>query len=376
MLPAFLQRFRRITSSGRYIGEIDGLRFLAICSVVIYHINGYVYEKTLSSPIPSASENLIAAIFSNGHYGVQLFLVLSGFIISLPFAEHYLSAGRTVDLGHYFLRRLARIEPTYAIHLTVAFILKSLMLGLPLATLFPHFVASLFYLHNLAFQDGSLLNSVAWSLEIEIQYYLLAPFLARFFALRNPNTRRLALLLVGSAAIGGQIWLLPAFAPLLSLTLANFLQFFIAGMLLADLYVTRSSSPASSVWDAIGTLAIVGIGVALQTPIIEKWFGPIFLGTLVWASLRGNVLRSMLRHPVICTIGGMCYTIYLFHPFIISFVGRLTAAFVSPNMPLLLVLQWLIMPPTVLILSSLAFLAFERPFMGTFRFHKRQPSRS
>ena len=58
---------RRITSKGTFIPEIDGLRFVAIASVVMYHLRGFL------SP-----ESRLAA---HGYRGVNLFYVISGFVL-------------------------------------------------------------------------------------------------------------------------------------------------------------------------------------------------------------------------------------------------------------------------------------------------------
>ena len=51
-------------------------------------------------------------------------------------------------------------------------------------TLLPHFFASLFYAHGLVYGSWSEINAVTWSLEIEVQFYILAPLLCRVFSIR------------------------------------------------------------------------------------------------------------------------------------------------------------------------------------------------
>jgi peptidoglycan/LPS O-acetylase OafA/YrhL len=53
----------------------------------------------------------------------------------------------------------------------------------------PHLAASVGYMHYLIFQAPSAINSVAWSLEIEVQFYILAPLLSMVFAIRNGDLR-------------------------------------------------------------------------------------------------------------------------------------------------------------------------------------------
>src|SRR5512135_2587051 len=108
-----LSRFRRVTTSGNFISEIDGLRFIAIGTVVLFHL---VVNLGIKSPVTYAipSEgNLIVAVARHGFRGVELFFIISGFILAYPFASHYIKGARRVNLRSYFLRRVTRLEPPY-----------------------------------------------------------------------------------------------------------------------------------------------------------------------------------------------------------------------------------------------------------------------
>ena len=69
-----------------------------------------------------------------GFRGVELFFVISGFILGLPFAAHYLKGAAPVSLRKYYLRRLTRLEPPYIVALLVLFILAAGIEGAPPAT--------------------------------------------------------------------------------------------------------------------------------------------------------------------------------------------------------------------------------------------------
>src|SRR5215510_2337941 len=92
LLP--VPNLRRVTSSGRFILEIDGLRFVAILSVYLYRLNGYLLEKS-ASVASGLMTTRVVTLLSHGNNGVQLFFVISRFILGLPFAAHFLrGAGR------------------------------------------------------------------------------------------------------------------------------------------------------------------------------------------------------------------------------------------------------------------------------------------
>src|SRR4051812_38004156 len=104
MQSSFLKKFRRITVSTSYLPEIDGLRFLAIFSVVVVlHIMHYLDQKIYDDQLVQGTywRNFI---FEGGN-GVVLFFVISGFILSLPFAKWRLNGEKKIRLKYYYLRR-------------------------------------------------------------------------------------------------------------------------------------------------------------------------------------------------------------------------------------------------------------------------------
>jgi peptidoglycan/LPS O-acetylase OafA/YrhL len=167
--------FSRVTSSGAVIPEIDGLRFIAIVWVLGFHINGE-YIKVMGARFPGQIQNsLYNQVLGTWDFGVQLFFVISGFILSLPFVRHYWNGAPRPPLGQYYLRRLTRIEPPYVINLILFSGLILLVKSPPVSQTLQHLLASLFYSHNLIFHNVSTINFVTWSLEIEAQFYLAAP---------------------------------------------------------------------------------------------------------------------------------------------------------------------------------------------------------
>jgi peptidoglycan/LPS O-acetylase OafA/YrhL len=128
-----LSSFRRITSSGAFISEVDGLRCIAIVAVILLRCSGVLLNfLALGSkvgqaatgnalpPIAMESQRGFLRLLSHGGYGVEVFFAISGFILALPFARQWLQGGRVVQLRQYFLRRVTRLEPPYIVALFVA----------------------------------------------------------------------------------------------------------------------------------------------------------------------------------------------------------------------------------------------------------------
>ena len=163
--------------------KIDGLRSIAIASVVLFHAAGNFrfYALGGQKSYPGAAANALDAFLKTGEYGVPLFFAISGFILGLPFASRYLVGGKPVNLGKYLWRRVTRLEPPYFFALGVLFAIN--VVENQGFENFPNLLASMFYVHNFAYGEPSAILVVAWSLEVEVQFYLCMPVLALLFAI-------------------------------------------------------------------------------------------------------------------------------------------------------------------------------------------------
>ncbi len=364
-----LARFSRITSSGGFIPEIDGLRFLAIALVVVFHINTYFTEKTSVHFTSPPETNWVWRLIAQGNVGVLLFFCISGFILSLPFASHYLEGRKPISLPKYYRRRVTRLEPPYIINLLILFTVEVALLKWPLHDLLPHLAASLVYVHNIAYSFGSKINTVAWSLEVEVQFYLLAPLLARLYRIPRPRTRRFAFVAValGGLALADGLRLFGA-RPILTQDpfILSSLRYFMVGFLVSDLYVTewKRNPPQKAVWNALVPVALLALLLPDPWNLWVYSVSPIFLGVILVGGFLSPVWSRVFRLPWLVVIGGMCYTIYLYHFALISMLGRVTLKLAFTQSYLInYLLQLLLLTPFVLFTCALLFLMFEKPFM-------------
>ncbi|HEY3964956.1 MAG TPA: acyltransferase, partial [Planctomycetaceae bacterium] len=372
------QALSRITSSGMFIPTLDGLRFAAICSVVLYHLADSIAAKSPYLAEDELRSSLLFGVLDKGSCGVQLFFIISGFILALPFAEHCLAGRPSVSLPKYYRRRVTRLVPPYLCNLVVALAIQVLAGRGTVPSLWPHFLASAFYIHNLTYGEMSLINGVAWSLEVEVQFYILAPMMAKLFAISSTTVRRGSLLcaIVTLAAVKSCVVAAGGPSVFWHGTIVWFLEFFLTGFLLADLYVAAwNRSPARS-WqgDLIG---LTGWGLVLASqydPVMANWMALPALAAYIGA-FRGNFWHRLFSNPWYVAVGGMCYTIYLYHFFIIAAVERATLGLAAgTGFSANFVLQSALICPVVLVISAVLFLLFEKPFMKPAVRREAQPA--
>lgn len=381
-------KLSRVTTSGELLPEVDGLRFVAIAAVVFHHlVSTYLPASGRVPRIETRNDWMGAADISPivqaaycGYFGVHLFFVLSGFILALPFLRRASAGAPPPSWQSYYRRRLIRIEPPYLICLLVYLVIKVARHG-SLAELLPHFLASATYLHGILFQRESVINGVAWSLEVEVQFYLLVPLLMKGLSLRDPRWRRGGLLVaILLCSLFSQLVVYPYTPRVVHLSLLNYAHYFLAGILLADLSLTKMAERRGTL--LLGDLLVPLSGAAIVAILLhpgEQVFLLPFLIMLLYAGFHlGRIANRLIRWRWFVIIGGMCYTIYLYHNMFISlvfvqsvtkgagaqaFFGLLPSSPTGGSLVWEVVWQALLVIPTLLLLSALLYLAIEKPFM-------------
>ncbi|MDX2281457.1 MAG: acyltransferase family protein [Saprospiraceae bacterium] len=358
---------RRTTSGAAWLPEIDGLRFVAILPVVLQHLLERFYRYTQVDKPAALFDDQFAFFISRGTVGVFLFFAISGFVLALPFAKSVLNDKPPVPLKQYYLRRLTRIEPPYLIWMTV-FALVLLVKGTYLLPeLFQHWLATVTYTHNLIFHDYTRINPVAWSLEVEIQFYLVAPFLAMaYFRVRNKWYRRIGLVAVIFLAITLQTYSGGPIPFWLKASILGQIQHFLIGFLLTDLYLTEWKAGVAKhrIWDLLAVLAFVVMCYTWSSEYLKNLLFALALCTLFMAAFKGVAFRHMLQNTWIAVTGGMCYTIYLIHlPMLEGFMHISNKIALGNGFWLNFIVQVCICLPVVWGVSALFFILLEKPFM-------------
>ncbi|MGY3549383.1 MULTISPECIES: acyltransferase family protein [unclassified Bradyrhizobium] len=311
------------------ISEIDGLRGVAVLLVLVWHFVGAVISPTLG---PAAKA--MGAILIFGRTGVDLFFVLSGFLI----------IGILVDRRNcnnyfmvFFARRALRILPPYLLLLITFWTLSALVsdnyyFGAQIPSWSYATFTQNWYIIKLN-NWGPAASSVTWSVAIEEQFYLVFPIIVYLTPARFVIPLLLSIGLSSILARAACFMLVPQnpYAPYVATCLR--LDGLCAGGLLAvirrDANVWQKlSALRSMIWK--GTLffiALVPIFLfALQrSPAATMFYwGHTYL-TILYSLLLTAVLQtpganinSALRFKPLKQLGSISYTTYLFHPLFIG----------------------------------------------------------
>jgi peptidoglycan/LPS O-acetylase OafA/YrhL len=379
--------FTRPSSSLEYIPQIDGLRALAVLLVLGHHVFAIYLETThrLGTQQLPQDWNKIAPLDPivwwgiNLAHGVQMFCVISGFVLAIPFARNLLATKPTPSVSRYLLRRLIRLEPPFILNMLFGFALLTIPWHKPwwyfkaMSHVYGHHLFwSILYLHGLVYADASWINGISWTLEIEVQFYLLLPLLAQLFRLHRPMLRRgILLVMVVASALVAQI-VLPMVQAVthnrrLDLSVLSLLQYFLAGMLLADFYLDPPRPLRLNPYLADALAVVFGFLLVevVHYHVELLWMEPLFIAAFFFVVLTGKWTSQLFRLPLLTAIGTMSYTIYLYHFFILRWLIPLSSQMMPPAHALWVDegLTYLVMLVPVLFISALLYLGTERPFV-------------
>jgi peptidoglycan/LPS O-acetylase OafA/YrhL len=216
---------------------------------------------------------------------------------------------------------------------------------------------------------------VAWSLEIEIQFYIMMPLLASIFILQKTARR---ILLVAVMIV---MPVIQYFCKSDILFFYQFLQYFIAGFLLADIYVNYDKQyfykPANRIKKTVlmtsGLFVLTGILMipSSRTNLLYTIFVPFAIILFYYIVLFIPFWKRIFSIKWVSIIGGMSYTIYLLHGSVMAIFARFFVKYeITNEYSVYFIIQFFIMASLTMIASSLFFYFIERPCMQKDRYIK------
>lgn len=163
-----------------YFPHIDLARAGAVTLVLIYHLiiqMGWTW-------FPSSG---ILKVFRIGWIGVDLFFVVSGFVISSSLIRNIENFGLNGYIKPYLKNRLARVVPLYFLTSWCCLVLvEPQWFTRPPHQLWTNLLSHIFFVHNLSAEYAGALNGPAWSLGVEMQFYVLMALVFKWLPMRRP----------------------------------------------------------------------------------------------------------------------------------------------------------------------------------------------
>jgi len=323
-----------------YRPDIDGLRAIAVLSVLFFHAG-----------LPP---------FSGGFVGVDIFFVISGYLITgIILAD--IGKGR-FSIATFYERRIRRIFP--ALYLTIALTVAgalALFTAVDLERFFESLAWLALFASNFYFADNSGYFDAAadqnailqtWSLAIEEQFYVLFPLLLALLHKQRRVDVKWAILGLALASLAVSIYLVDRDArPAFFSTPGRVWELMVGALAALGLYPHLHGAAIRSAAAFVGVLAIAGSLVLLtvDTPFPGAYALPACLGTvaIIWAGACGDtpVNRWLSWRPLVF-VGLISYSLYLLHWPILVFAkywnqGDLSIAQTSAALGLAFVAAWL-----------------------------------
>lgn len=314
-------------SKTTYRPEIDGLRAIAVLSVLVYHLNLSIFD---------------AKLLQGGFLGVDVFFVISGFLIFGLIRLEFDHTGRFSVLGFYE-RRARRLLPALFVVIAATFAVSGYFL-VPsgIEQLATSAMASIVFASNIYWLAESQTYGAAsgllqpllhtWSLAVEEQFYIVFPLLYVVFLRFLPKAIGV---LAGAAIFGGllgAIWFTENYPNFSFYMIFTRIWELLAGALLGHALVKKPDlgHDFRLAWlmPKLGLLAII---VSLFT-VHLSWNHPglgtigVVAGTvaIIWFARAGEPVTRLLSSRPMTAIGLISYSLYLWHYPIFAY-GRLHA---------------------------------------------------
>lgn len=273
----------------RHFGSLDGLRCLSILAVIWHHTGGRAFPDSV--------------LLQHGPYGVSLFFVISGFLITTLLLREKRRSG-DIGMKNFIVRRTLRIFPLYY---TVLLAYTLLVLALEHSS--PEgqgFLSNLKYYATytsnwfVPLTDGRVIFYFAWSLATEEQFYLVWPWVEKFF---RSVPAVLVMVLVVAASV---YWNVLAFAAVgMGVLLAHLLDSPRGHAFALPLFRRRWAAPLL-VLALLGVMAWPPAGDAAPLAVMTLLVGSTVIREDHW-------LRPLLAQRAVAKIGQVSYGMYLMH---------------------------------------------------------------
>jgi peptidoglycan/LPS O-acetylase OafA/YrhL len=290
-----------------YKPHIAGLRAIAVLSVILYHF-GF-------------------DMFPGGFVGVDLFFVISGFLITRIIVNEVINTG-SFDFKNFYLRRARRIIPALYFTILISFVFSVLILS---PQHFQRFGSSLLYavfgISNIFFwKESSYFDTESvykpllhnWSLGVEEQFYLFWPIIIVYLLYKIPKYTLILIFIIGTISFFLNYMYLSSKESSTIFYLVQFRTFeFVIGAIMV--WFVQFQPKNNTILEMLMLLGIVGVLFSVTTfskSIIFPYYNaliPCVSAALIIYSGSAKYSSKVLNNRLLISIGVISYSLYLVH---------------------------------------------------------------
>lgn len=300
------------------------LRAIAVVAVCFCHFGYALYAE-------NSYNDLFVFFYNYGKYGVQIFFVVSGFVIPLSL---YMARYSSDYYFRFLLKRFIRLHPPYLVALAITLLLSFFsyrIRGLVYPETIESIIASLFYFHF------PVDNPVFWTLAVEAEYYL---FIGLFYSLIIKKPKIYVLVFIPVLILIGQSKLTDY------ILFFSYIIYFLIGIIGFMIYTNQGSK----VLNAVALLMLLPLAYTLYGAT-EALVASTTIGFILWYT---NSIGRITNFT-----GEISYSLYLIHfPIGIKFINLLNPYFSPTN-------KWMLFIITSFVITFLSWIfykIFEKPF--------------
>ena len=341
-----------------YRPEIDGLRAIAVGAVIMYHA-----QITFMGHQP----------FKGGFIGVDIFFVISGYLITSIILKELLTLG-SFSFKYFYQRRIRRILPALLVVMFASlpfawmYLLPSSLIDFSKSILYSLGFSSNFYFHysGQEYEDVSgLLKPFlhTWSLSVEEQFYLLFPIalliVIKYFRKYLIHT----LIIIFLISLFFADWGSKNYPSASFYFIHTRIWELLAGSMLAYFEITLGHRSKHKILNQL--FPKIGLFMIVTTIIFFKLYFPhpslhtlpaiVGVCLIIWFSDKDEIITKILSSKILVGIGLISYSLYLWHYPIFAF-ARITEIFQKSDLVVNLFIAVLI-----IVLSILSYFFVEKP---------------
>ena len=340
-----------------YRPEIDGLRAIAVGAVILYHAQVPIFGHQL---------------FKGGFIGVDIFFVISGYLITSIILKELVTTG-SFSFKNFYERRIRRILPVLLFIMLISlpfawmYLIPSGFVDFSKSILYSLGFSSNFYFHysGLEYSNEGLQHPFlhTWSLSVEEQYYIFFPIilLITFKYFRKYLIHILIFAFIVSLSLAE--WSSRNYPSASFYFLHTRMWELLAGSILAYFEIKKEDRSQNKIFNLIlpfTGLILIGHSILyFNDEMLHPSFytlSPIIgVCLIIWFSSKDELITKVLSTKLFVGIGLISYSLYLWHYPIFVFVGKL-------NIPEGGILKKLSIAVFIVILSIISYYFIERPF--------------